>query len=214
MITRLTVPLTILCVLVSAQIGTGAPPFKGGVAPIPAKMRARMTPDVWRPGCPVPLRQLRAVVVTHRDFRGRARRGVLVVHRTVARDVLRVFRALYAARFPIRRIRPIEAYGGDDYRSIEADNTSVFNCRAVSGGSGWSRHAYGTAIDINPIENPYVSNGRTSHRRSVPFLRRTPVRRGMAVEGGVLVRSFDTIGWSWGGRWTSPTDYQHFSTGG
>jgi D-alanyl-D-alanine carboxypeptidase len=124
------------------------------------------------------------------------------------------FRALYRARFPIRRMRPIQAYGGDDFASIEADNTSAFNCRPATGSSRWSEHAYGRAIDINPIENPYVSGGRTSHRASVAYLDRSPARAGMAVEGGVLVEAFDAVGWGWGGRWSSIKDYQHFSASG
>ncbi|HWH15880.1 MAG TPA: M15 family metallopeptidase [Miltoncostaeaceae bacterium] len=173
-----------------------------------------MTPGVWRPGCPVGLASLRRVLVTHRDLRGRARRGVLVVHHDVARDVLGVFRALYAAGVPIRRIRPIEHYGGSDFRSIEAGNTSAFNCRRATGSLRWSQHAFGRAIDINPIENPYVSRGRTSHRDSIPYLDRRRVRPGMAVEGGPLVRAFDAAGWSWGGRWSEPRDFQHFSARG
>lgn len=203
-----------LAVVAAAGTAAGAPAFVGGVSPLPPDVRDRMTPSVWRPGCPVGLGELRRVLVTHRDFRGRARRGVLVVHRDVARDVLGVFRTLYAAGFPVRRIRPIEAYGGDDFASIEADNTSGFNCRAATGSARWSRHAYGRAIDVNPLENPYVSGGRTSHRGSVPYLDRRRVRPGMAVEGGVLVRAFDAAGWSWGGRWRAPVDLQHFSAGG
>jgi hypothetical protein len=111
-------------------------------------------------------------------------------------------------------MRLVDAYGADDFRSIEADNTSAFNCRFVDGTSRWSEHAYGRAIDVNPLENPYVSGGRTSHRRSVPYLDRTRRRPGMAVEGGPLVRAFDAIGWGWGGRWSSPVDYQHFSASG
>jgi len=191
-----------------------AAPFVGGVSPLPADVRERMTPSVWRPGCPVGLGALRRVLVTHRDFRGRARRGVLVVHRDVAAEVLGVFRALYAAGVPIRGIRPIEFYGGSDFRSIEADNTSAFNCRRATGSRRWSQHAFGRAIDVNPIENPYVSRGRTSHPRSVPFLDRRRVRPGMAVEGGPLVRAFDEAGWAWGGRWSEPRDHQHFSAHG
>jgi hypothetical protein len=108
----------------------------------------------------------------------------------------------------------VDAYGGSDFRSIEADNTSAFNCRYVDGTTRWSNHAYGTAIDVNPIENPYVSDGRTSHRASTPYLDRTRRRPGMAYEGGALVRAFDRIGWGWGGRWTSVKDYQHFSANG
>ena len=198
----------------AGSASAATPPFVGGITPLSQAARERMTPSVWRPGCPVGPGRLRAVLVTHRDFRGRARRGVIVVHRDVAADVLSVFRRLYDAGFPIRRIRPIEAYGGDDFASIEADNTSAFNCRAVTGGTRWSQHAYGRAIDINPIENPYISRGRTSHRASEPYLDRTRVRPGMAVEGGVLVAAFDAVGWSWGGRWREPLDTQHFSASG
>jgi hypothetical protein len=125
-----------------------------------------------------------------------------------------VFRELYAERFPIRKMWLIDAYGGSDFRSIEADNTSAFNCRYVEGTTRWSNHAYGTAIDVNPIENPYVSGGRTAHRASVPYVDRSRRRPGMAHEGGALVRAFDRIGWGWGGRWTSVKDYQHFSKSG
>ena len=99
--------------------------------------------------------------------------------------------------------------------SIEADNTSAFNCRTVEGTTRWSEHAYGRAIDLNPIENPYVaSDGTTSHRASRPYLRRSPYRPGMAVAGGAVVRAFDAVGWSWGGRWSGVKDYQHFSASG
>jgi hypothetical protein len=117
-------------------------------------------------------------------------------------------------RFPIRRIVPVDTYGGSDFRSIEADNTSAFNCRYVDGTRRWSEHAYGRAIDVNPIENPYVSGGATSHVASRPYVDRSRRRPGMAFEGGALVGAFDAIGWGWGGRWQSATDYQHFSASG
>ena len=113
-----------------------------------------MTPSVWRPGCPVALSELRRVTITYVGFDGRAHRGALVVNRSVAAPVARVFGELYAARFAIRRMVPIEAYGGDDFRSIEADNTSAFNCRNATGGSNWSEHAYGRAIDLDPAREP------------------------------------------------------------
>ena len=120
-----------------------------------------------------------------------------------------------AAAIPIRRMVPVDAYGGSDFRSIEADNTSAFNCRFVDGTTRYSEHAYGRAIDVNPIENPYVTRGgTTSHPASRPYLRRTPFRPGMAVEGRALVRAFDAIGWGWGGRWSGAKDYQHFSASG
>jgi len=188
--------------------------FRGKIARIDSAQAKRMTGISWRAGCPVPLRDLRLLTMTHWGFDGRARTGRLIVHENVARDVLNVFRRLHAAKFRVRRITPVDAYGASDFRSIEADNTSAFNCRYVEGTTRWSEHAYGRAIDLNPIENPYVSGGRTSHRASAPYVDRSRRRPGMAYEGGVLVRAFDAIGWGWGGRWTSVKDYQHFSASG
>lgn len=204
----------VLAALAVAPAAAALPRFAHDIDRIGAARADAMTPDVWRPGCPVGLSGLRAVRLRYAGFDRRAHDGVLVVHQSAAGDVVRAFRALYAARFPIRRMEPIERYGGDDFASIEADNTSAFNCRRATGSGNWSEHAYGRAIDINPIENPYVSGGRTSHRASVPFLDRSPSRRGMAVEGGALVRAFDRLGWGWGGRWSGIRDYQHFSVSG
>ena len=174
-----------------------------------------MTGVSWRPGCPVGLDDLRLVRARHWGFDGRVHTGRIVVHRDVAREVATVLGRLYAERFPIRRMVPVDAYGASDFRSIEADNTSAFNCRYVDGTTRWSEHAHGRAIDLNPIENPYVtSSGTTSHRASRTYLRRTPYRPGMAVEGGVVVRAFEAVGWSWGGRWSGAKDYQHFSASG
>ena len=119
-----------------------------------------MTGVSWRPGCPVPLRDLRVVTATHHGFDGRDHVGRVIVHRDVAPRILGVLRRLYADGFPIRRMAPVDAYGGSDFRSIEADNTSAFNCRFVDGTTRYSEHAYGRAIDVNPIENPYVTSVR------------------------------------------------------
>ena len=178
-------------------------------------MRKAMTPTSWRPGCPVSLDDLRLVSLAYIGFDGRPHRGRLIVNGDATTAIVAAFRTLYAARFPIRRMQPVDAYGGDDFRSIEADNTSSFNCRPATGSSHWSNHAYGRAIDVNPIENPYISGGRTSHRASVPYLNRARVRPGMAVAGGTLVRAFAAQGWGWGGSWSgSVQDTQHFSSNG
>lgn len=199
----------------TVQVVAELPAFAGRVTALTAGERRAMRPAAWRPGCPVPLGRLRAVRARHVGFDGAAHDGVLVVHRDVARRALAVLRRLYAARFPIRRMRPIERYGGSDFRSIEAGNTSAFNCRAVTGGRRWSEHAYGRAIDLNPLENPYVNAaGRTLHARSRPYLDRRRVRPGMAVEGSIAVRAFGAQGFRWGGRWAAPVDHQHFSTSG
>lgn len=207
------VTLVVACVFApSASSDLSA--FRGTIATIDASLAKRMTGVSWKPGCPVALPDLRLLTLSHRDFAGRTRTGRLIVHREAARDLVQVFRELYAARFPIRRMWLVDTYGGSDFRSIERGNTSAFNCRFVEGTTRWSNHAYGMAIDVNPIENPYVAGGRTSHRASVPYLDRSRRRPGMAYEGGALVRAFDRIGWGWGGRWTSAKDYQHFSANG
>jgi hypothetical protein len=191
-----------------------APAFRGTILHIDGALGKRMTGVSWRPGCPVHLRDLRLLRLAHWGFDGRRRLGRLVVHEEVARELVTVFRRLYEARFPIRRMVLVDVYGASDFRSIEADNTSAFNCRFVEGTTRWSEHAYARAIDVNPIENPYVSGGRTAHRASVPYVERSRRRPGMAYEGGALVRAFDAIRWGWGGRWTSVKDYQHFSASG
>ncbi|HET6510108.1 MAG TPA: M15 family metallopeptidase [Baekduia sp.] len=178
-------------------------------------LRHRLNGASWHPGCPVALDDLRYVRVAYVGFDGRAHRGELVVNADAVHATRTAFAYLYAERFPIRRMRLVDDYGASDYRSIEADNTSAFNCRRATGATRWSQHAYGRAIDVNTIENPYVyANGTTTHARSRPYLDRSRHRKGMAYAGGVLVRAFAKAGWSWGGTWPGPTDYQHFSANG
>jgi hypothetical protein len=189
------------------------PPFQASIAPVTAAELGKS----WHPGCPVGPSQLRNVTVSYVGFDGRPHRGTLVVHRDVAVNVRTVFRTLYAQRFPIRRIEPVARYGGDDHRSMAADNTSAFNCRYAQapGPKRWSAHAYGQAIDVNTIENPYVEGAYVSPPAGRAYIDRSRYRKGMAVAGGVLVRAFASVGWLWGGRWSGTPDYQHFSrTGG
>ena len=214
MLNRVSLAVILAALLGAGSAGSATTQFRGTIERIDAAQAKRMTGVSWRPGCPVGLRDLRLLRLSHWGFDGKVRTGRLIVHADVARELVGVFRRLYAARFPIRRMVPVDAYGASDFRSIEADNTSAFNCRFVEGTSRWSEHAYGRAIDLNPIENPYVSGGRTSHRASRPYVDRTRHRPGMAFEGGAVVRAFDAVGWGWGGRWTSVQDYQHFSASG
>ena len=170
----------------------------------------------WHPGCPVAPAQLRRVTVAYWGFDGAQHDGALVVNAAVAGRVARIFERLYRARFPIRRVVPIAAYGGSDDRSMAADNTSAFNCRyaVASGPKRWSVHAYGEAIDVNPVENPFLEGGRVLPPAGRRYVDRTIARRGMAVSGGVLVAAFAAEGWQWGGRWSASPDWQHFSATG
>jgi hypothetical protein len=208
----------LVAVLVAAGLALGAtaaaapaPPFAADVSPV----RWDELRFSYRAGCPIGPAQLRTVRLSYWGFDGRARLGKLVVNRRVTRDVIAVFRRLYAARFPIRRMVPVSKYRGSDDASMAADNTSAFNCRpAVGSAGGWSMHAYGLAIDVNPVENPYLVGGRVLPPAGRRYADRTRTRRGMAVEGGVLVEAFASVGWAWGGGWTHSRDYQHFSTNG
>jgi D-alanyl-D-alanine carboxypeptidase len=206
----------VLALAVAAPAAPSDPgAFHFSASPLSAALRARMRHDSWRPGCPVSLGDLRLITMTYWGFDHRDHQGLMVVDADVVDDVHTAFKTLFQARFPIRRMRLVDHYGASDYASIANDNTSSFNCRDATGSTQFSQHAYGRAIDINPIENPYVyRNGTTTHPPSQPYLDRSHHRPGMAFAGGVLVRAFDAIGWGWGGRWPLPTDYQHFSRNG
>lgn len=197
----------LLALVVASLLGGSPPEFEGAIRPVRwAELR-----HSYRAGCPVPPSQLRSVRVSHWDFRGRSRVGTIVVARRVAPQVLRIFRFLWASGFPIRSLRPVSAYGGSDERSMAADNTSGFNCRYVGGTTRWSMHAFGEAIDVNPVENPYVQGSRVSPPAGRAYLDRGRYRKGMATRDSALVAAFEAEGWKWG---ASFGDLQHFSTTG
>lgn len=191
------------------------PAYTSSIDLIPSALRRRMTGSSHDPAsCPVTLADLRLLTMRYVGFDGQPHIGQMVVHRQHARDIVDVFRELYEERFPIRRMQLVDAYGGDDNRSMAADNSSAYNCRTVAGTSTFSDHAYGAAVDINPVENPYVTADGVlpSAGRSFVDVDRSPdadAARGVIVAGDVVVRAFERIGWKWGGVWNDP-DYQHF----
>lgn len=205
----------VLCFAAPGPAGA-SPKFHGSVEKIDGKVRKRITGNSWHHGCPVPIAKLRLLRVTHWDFKREPARGYLIVHAGAAHSIVRVMRTLFRLHYPIRRMRLVDAYGSDDHRSMRADNTSAFNCREVAGRPGvWSQHAYGRAIDINTVENPYVSSsGSVSPPNGAPFASRRPHRKGMITPGGKVVRAFARIGWEWGGNWSGTKDFQHFSATG
>jgi len=197
------------------------PPFHASIKPLPEPVRAQLDGRFWHPGCPVPLSELRILTVTHWGFDGRPHTGQLVVNQEVAPPLARVFRRLYVLRFPIHHMRLADAYGPARGRPADNDISGSFECRQAvpspcTGGTGtgtWSMHAYGKAVDLNPVENPYVGCGRTRDRSRSPYLDRSRLRRGMVTPA--VVKAFRSIGWGWGGDWTGSTkDYMHFSASG
>ncbi|MEU5881142.1 M15 family metallopeptidase [Spirillospora sp. NPDC047279] len=170
----------------------------------------------WRSGCPVSPSGLRMIEMSYWGMDGKHHDGgKLVVNAKAANDLVGVFRTLYDKRYPIRRMEPVDVYKGSDFDSIEADNTSAFNCRNATGSGNWSQHAYGLAVDVNPCENPYVTaSGSVAHKDCVKYRNRDNRDPGVIHRRDKVVRAFASIGWGWGGEWSGTKDYQHFSSSG
>jgi hypothetical protein len=183
------------------------------IQPLSAARKAKMVGVVWTSVCPVSLEQLSVVPVPYIDPSGHPRQGELVVATNIAEPVRSIFIQLYQARFPIAGIQPMEVFGGNDEAAMAANNTSSFNCRHGPESGRWSRHAYGDAIDLNPLWNPQIRETRISPAAGEAFRDRTVVLPGMNVRDGTSVRIFRAAGWRWGGRWPKPKDYQHFCPG-
>jgi hypothetical protein len=175
---------------------------------------AAQLPYTYTAGCPVPVEDLRLITVTHHGFDGVPRTGEMVVHVEQAEAVGRIFGRLYDTGFPIERMRLVDAYGGSTEASLADNNTSGFHCRPVTGGTRWSEHAYGWAIDVNPVQNPYVRGDVVLPESGRAFLDRGVAVPGLIVEGDPVVAAFAAEGWTWGGAWTTLRDYQHFSLTG
>ena len=195
------------------------PPFHAAIRPVAPAERTQLTGEFWRSGCPVGLTNLRLLTVSHWDFAGNAQTGQLVVNSRVAAPLAKVFQQLYRLHFPIRHMQFADYYGPKSARPRDGDVSESFECRKAapspcgSGTGRWSNHAYGLAVDLNPIENPYTGCGRTRQRASIPYLNRLKLRPGMVTPA--VVRAFRSIGWGWGGSWSGSTkDYMHFSWNG
>ena len=192
--------------------------FESEISKITPQIKERMIKgNTWEKGCPVPLENLRYLRIKHIDFNGKDQMGEMIVHKEVSEEVTKIFQALYDANYPINKMRLVSDYKGSDWESIEADNTSAFNCRKATGSKKFSKHSYGKAIDINPIENPYIfKSGKSSHTASAPFLKRkrtgnSASQKAMLLPNDKATKIFRKYGWKWGGDWSGVKDYQHFS---
>lgn len=138
-------------------------PERGTQAPIPDDIWAKMQGVSWHSHLDCPAREaLSLLTVPFVDFYGDTRLGALIVASDVAEDVLDVFAEIHAAGFPIQSMRLVHEFAGDDGMSMAANNTSAFNCRRVGGSNRMSQHAFGLAVDINPVHNPFVTARKTS----------------------------------------------------
>jgi hypothetical protein len=198
--------------------------FHASAVPLSASVRDEVvSAHEWHAGCPVSLAQLRLLTVPYHGFDGRIHSGQLVVNEAAVAPLTQVFQRLYQLRFPIRHMALSDTYGPASGRPADGDVTASFECRQASaspctssantGTGSWSEHAYGEAVDLNPLENPYVGCGMTRDKLSLSYLDRSRLRRGMVTPG--VVAAFRAVGWGWGGSWTGSThDYMHFSATG
>lgn len=192
--------------------------YQSSISDITPQIKQRMTEgNSWKKGCPVPLKDLCYLHVKHKDFKGNEVMGEIVVHKDVAREVTEIFEELYTMDYPIKKMKLVSDYKGNDWQSIESDNTSAFNCRNATGSKKWSKHSYGKAIDINPIENPYISRkGYISHKESLSYKKRAHqtskhADKAILMKNDQAVQLFKKYGWEWGGDWSGVKDYQHFA---
>lgn len=172
--------------------------------------KGSITDVSWKEGCPVSLDDLRYVQVLYKGFDDSVHIGGIVVHYKVAEEILEIFKELYDVAYMIERIRPIYHYTADDDLSMEANNTSAFNYRVVEGSTNLSKHSYGIAIDINPVQNPYVRGDHVSPEAGNAYLDRSLPKQGMILAGDPCYEAFVSRDWTWGGHWNTMKDYQHF----
>ncbi len=182
------------------------PPYAAQISTVTAEQLG----STWRAGCPLSPERLRMLSLRYVDMAGRADVGQLVVDAAIADEVVDIFSELYHWRFPIERMNTMDTYGADDDAAMADNNTSGFNCRPIAGTDRWSKHSYGRAIDINTRLNPYIRQGAVSPPNGEKYADRSRSEPGMLHESDPAVRAFTDRGWTWGGQWTEPIDYQHF----
>jgi hypothetical protein len=186
--------------------------FAAEIREISSDVQQRMRGRSWHedPACP-PFSALRLVRLAHHDFDAAPQFGELVVNAEIADEVVAIFAEIFAAKFPIERMQLVDVFGGDDAASMAANNTSCFNFRRIQGSLTLSHHALGLAIDINPVQNPWVRGDRIDPPAARAFLDRRRPRPGMLMRSGPVVQAFLTRGWYWGADFDDVQDYHHFS---
>ena len=169
--------------------------------------------SVWTKECPVQIERLKLVAISHYDFLGNIKIGQLVVLDKIAENTLKIFEQLLIVKFPIKSIKPIDSYDGNDDLSMSDNNSSCFNFRPIAGSDLLSIHSYGLAIDINPVQNPFIEiDDETGDvaifpKEGAKYLNRSNIRAGMVEP---IIEIFTRYGFEWGGNWNSPIDYHHF----
>ena len=203
-----------LCSALSLQGQTLSEGFSA--QPVPDSIWQYMQGRSYHPNSHIQRADLRYLRVRHYDYDGRTHQGELVCNKLIASKLLAIFRELYEARYPIQKITLADNYDGDDERQMRANNTSCFNYRIVTDTKHLSKHAYGLAIDVNPLYNPYVRYSKKDGHRivepatSLPYADRKKDFRYKITTDDLCYKLFIKHGFTWGGAWRSMKDYQHF----
>ena len=186
--------------------------FEWTAGSVPVDVASRSS---WREDCPVTLEGLRYLTMSFHGFDGLPHTGEMLVAAEFAEGVVEAFRRLWEIRFPIEEMRVQDQEEMDAHPTGDGNVTGAFECRpAVGQSGGWSMHAYGLAVDINPFHNPYLKGDVVAPELASAYTDRTNVRLGMILEGDAAVGAFDEMGWGWGGRWSTAKDWMHFSSNG
>ena len=185
--------------------------------PIDEILFKRIYKKSYKANCPIPINELRYLKVLHVDIDKNIRLGELICHQDISNDLLAIFKILFKACYPIERMVLIDDYNAEDEPSMQANNTSCFNFRNISGTNNLSNHSTGHAIDINPLYNPYVKNkkGKIIYQpktagKYINRLNNFPYK---ITKGDLCYKLFKKHGFKWGGEWKNVKDFQHFEKG-
>lgn len=192
--------------------GTIAPEFT--YEPLPFNIIASIDGISYRKNPQIAISDLSFIKILHYDFHLIEKRGKLICHKDIAKELTEIFYELYQIRYPIDKVRLIDVYNGNDESSMADNNSSCFNYRLVTNQNKLSNHALGKAVDINPLYNPYVqvidgvthimpSNARKYVDRNRKFSHKL-------TSDDPCVKIFKAHGFTWGGDWSPSKDYQHF----
>lgn len=183
---------------------------------ISTKLQKQMEGKSYTANANIAIEDLRYIKIKHFDFSGQERQGEIIVNKKIAKDTAEIFLDLYHHQYPLESVKLMDAFDGDDNRSMEANNTSAFNYRLIAGTSVLSRHGMGMAIDINPRLNPCVKGDSVDPDSGRQYIDRDPQkvpekwREGIIVKNDYIYSLFQSYGFAWGGDWNSVKDYQHF----
>lgn len=202
---------TIILILGWIAWTTLTKPFAGSIRSVPKTMQQKLQSRLAGDHKPIDVNELVYVQLTYWGFDDKRHWGALIVHKDLAQDILDIFNILYQQKFPIESMQLMEAFNGDDEASMIANNTSSYNHREVTGHPGiYSQHSYGRAIDINPLQNPYVKKDQILPHNARGYVNRHLFSPGKITRDSLIYREFTRRGWDWGGNWYDVQDYQHF----